>query len=206
MRTYADNARTYLARANFEQAAWNLQQISELTGRMAQISGQLKVFSRKTSGQRMRVSLRACLDGAQRILRSRIAQAGAELSVELPSADLFVAADMVQLEQVLVNLIGNACDILAGRERRRITVSARREGAEVRLQVQDSGPGIAVENLARVFDPFFTTTESGLGLGLSISHTIAQRLGGTLTVANAPQGGAVFTLTLASWGDHRQTA
>jgi two-component system C4-dicarboxylate transport sensor histidine kinase DctB len=113
---------------------------------------------------------------------------------------------MVQLEQVLVNLIGNACDILAGRERRRITVSARREGAEVRLQVQDSGPGIAVENLARVFDPFFTTTESGLGLGLSISHTIAQRLGGTLTVANAPQGGAVFTLTLASWGDHRQTA
>ena len=108
---------------------------------------------------------------------------------------------MVQLEQVLVNLIGNACDVLAGRDERIIRVGATRSGDQVRLQVRDSGPGIAAQNLGRIFDPFFTTTESGLGLGLSISHTIVQRLGGTLSVGNAPEGGAVFTLTLVAWSD-----
>ena len=106
---------------------------------------------------------------------------------------------MVQLEQVLVNLIGNACDVLVNQRHRRIEVSARARGPVVVLQVHDSGPGIPQQNLEKVFDPFFTTTENGLGLGLSISHTIAQRLGGSLTVGNASSGGAVFNLTLAAW-------
>jgi two-component system C4-dicarboxylate transport sensor histidine kinase DctB len=201
MRTYADNARTYLARENLEQAEWNLKQISELTRRMAQISGQLKVFSRKTSGQRIRVSMRACVEGARRILHTRLAEAGAELMVDLADGDLSVAADMVQLEQVLVNLIGNACDALEGQVLKRIEVRAAREGPSVRLQVRDSGPGIATSDLERVFDPFFTTTEGGLGLGLSISHTIVQRLGGSLTAGNVQGGGAEFTLTLTAWDD-----
>lgn len=201
MRTYADNARTYLARENLEQAEWNLQQISELTGRMAQISGQLKVFSRKASGQRIRVSMRACLNGARRIVMTRVQHVGAELSIELPDDDLFVAADPVQLEQVLVNLIGNACDVLQQQAQRQIRVRGDVDGGEAVIVVSDTGPGIAPENLERIFDPFFTTTESGLGLGLSISHTIVQRLGGTLTVDNSPQGGAAFRLTLACWRD-----
>ncbi|MGB5201868.1 MAG: ATP-binding protein [Sedimenticolaceae bacterium] len=201
MRTYADNARAYLTRENLEQAEWNLKQISELTRRMSQISGQLKVFSRKTSGQRIQVSVRACVEGARRILHTRLAQAGAELVVDLTDDDLSVAADMVQLEQVLVNLIGNACDVLEGQALKRIEVSAARDGPSVRLQVRDSGPGIATSDLQRVFDPFFSTTEGGLGLGLSISHTIVQRLGGVLTAGNTQGGGAVFTLTLAAWGE-----
>ena len=206
MRTYADNARTYLERENLEQAAWNLQQISELTGRMAQISSQLKVFSRKATGQRIRVSLRACLDGAQRIVRSRMQNAGVALSINLPAGDLSVIADMVQLEQVLVNLIGNACDVLHDHPVKRIEISAGQDGDVVRLRVRDSGPGIDAENLARIFDPFFTTSESGLGLGLSISYTIVQRLGGSLTAGNAHDGGAVFTLTLPAWDEMRAAA
>ena len=196
---YADNARTYLARGNLDQVGWNLQQIRELTDRMAQISGQLKVFSRKSSGQRIRVSLRACIEGARRIVRTRVEQADAQLLVDLPADDLFVAADMVQLEQVLVNLIGNACDVLQGQPLRQIRVGARRIGAQVQLKVHDSGPGIAEANLDMIFDPFFTTSDAGLGLGLSISHTIAQRLGGSLSAANAATSGAVFTLTLDAW-------
>ncbi len=206
MRTYADNARTYLERENLEQAAWNLQQISELTGRMAQISSQLKVFSRKATGQRIRVSLRACLDGAQRIVRSRMQNAGVELSINLPAGDLSVIADMVQLEQVLVNLIGNACDVLHDHPVKRIEISAGQDGDVVRLRVRDSGPGIAADNLGRIFDPFFTTSDSGLGLGLSISYTIVQRLGGSLTAGNAHDGGAVFTLTLPAWDEMRAAA
>jgi len=201
MRTYAENARAYLERGNLGQAAWNLQQIRELTERMAQISGQLKVFSRKSSGRRIRVSLQASLEGAQRIVRTRLEQADAQLRVDLSTPDLYVAADSVQLEQVLVNLIGNACDALGNRRVRHIDVSAREERGWVYVRVRDSGPGIAQENLARIFDPFFTTSEGGLGLGLSISHTIVQRLGGTLTAGNAAEGGAEFTLVLAAWND-----
>jgi len=206
MRTYAENARAYLAREHLDKVAWNLQQILELTGRMAQISGQLKVFSRKSSGQRIRVSLRACLDGVQRIVTTRVRHAGAEVVVTLPPGDLFVAADMVQLEQVLVNLIGNACDVLVDRPVRRIEVTARAADGRVRIQVRDTGPGVAGDDLARIFDPFFTTTEGGLGLGLSISHTIVQRLGGTLTAGNAVDGGAVFTLTLDAWDEGHAAA
>jgi len=201
MRTYADNARTFLDRGNLDQAAWNLAQISELTRRMAQISGQLKVFSRRASGRRLRVSLHACIEGARHIVGTRLAQCGAELEVDVPDEDLYVAADTVQLEQVLVNLIGNACDALLDQPRRHIRLSARRDGSVVRLRLQDSGPGIDNDQLQRIFDPFFTTTESGLGLGLSISHTIAQRLGGSLTAGNAAEGGAVFTLTLDAWDE-----
>jgi C4-dicarboxylate-specific signal transduction histidine kinase len=63
-----------------------------------------------------------------------------------------------QQEQVLVNLIGNACDALVDQPRRPISLSARRDGAVVRLRVQDSGPGIENEQLQRIFDPFFATT------------------------------------------------
>ncbi|MCB1801271.1 MAG: sensor histidine kinase [Gammaproteobacteria bacterium] len=196
IRTYADNARAYLARENLDQAGWNLTQITELTQRMAQISGQLRVFSRKSSGQLIRVSLRACLDGALRITQSRIDQADAQVTTDLPTDDLFVCADMVQLEQVLVNLIGNACDALAGQDDRRIGISAQPRGDRVVIAVADSGRGIAAEDLPHLFDPFYTTRDTGLGLGLSISQTIAQRLGGSLRAANVEQGGAVFELTL----------
>jgi two-component system C4-dicarboxylate transport sensor histidine kinase DctB len=203
MRTYADNALTFLERQQLDKAGWNLRQISELTGRMSQISGQLKVFSRKASGQRTRVSLAACLDGAGRILRNRLQHADVDLQIVMGDADVFVAADMVQLEQVLVNLIGNACDVLLGRPLRRVEVRVTAVGDEVRIAIQDTGPGIDADHLSRVFDPFFTTNEAGLGLGLSISHTIAQRLGGSLRAANSDAGGAEFTLTLAAW---RETA
>lgn len=199
MKTYADNARTFLDRGKLEQAAWNLGQISDLTDRMAQISGQLKVFSRRSSGQLLRVSVPACVDGARRIVGTRLAQSGAELLIDLPDEELYVAADVVQLEQVLVNLIGNACDALVDQPKKLITLTARREGEHVKLQVQDNGPGIAPDKLKRIFDPFFTTTDSGLGLGLSISHTIVQRLGGSLTAANSAAGGATFRLLLNAW-------
>jgi two-component system C4-dicarboxylate transport sensor histidine kinase DctB len=199
MRTYADNARAYLERQQLERVAWNLQQIIELTGRMSQISGQLKVFSRKSSGRRSRVSVVACLEGAKRILRTRLQQADVQLVVRLDAPDFYVAADMVQLEQVLVNLVGNACDVLLGRPQRRVEVSAERRDDRVWIHIRDTGPGIDAAHIERVFDPFFTTSDAGLGLGLSISHTIAQRLGGDLRAANGAAGGAEFTLVLPAW-------
>lgn len=199
MRGYADNARIYLQRGRYTEAEDNLAQIVELTERMALISSQFKVFSRRTSGQRVCISLRACLNDALRILQPRIRQSGAEVVVELADEDLFVAADLVQLEQVFVNLIGNACNAVEQAIVRRVEVAAVADDAWVRVDVRDTGRGIAAENLPRIFDPFFTTSDTGLGLGLSISHTIVERMQGQLTAASDSRGGAVFSVRLQAW-------
>lgn len=112
-------------------------------------------------------------------------------------AQMRVAAEQGRLEQVLLNLMMNAATAMGGRGR--ITVSAQRfeRAGEpwIRIDVTDEGPGIASEHLSRLFDPFFTTT-AGAGLGLSISYGLIRAHGGELRAANAPGGGAVFTVEL----------
>jgi two-component system C4-dicarboxylate transport sensor histidine kinase DctB len=197
MRAYADNARTFLERGRVAEAEHNLGLIAELTERMAQTSSQLKVFSRRASGERVRVSINACVEGALKILRPRFRQTGVELLTDMSDDDIYVLGDMVQLEQVMVNLLSNALDAVANCDVRQIGLSVSMLGHDqVRILVRDTGPGIPARDLGRIFDPFFTTSESGLGLGLSISSTIVERLQGKLTASNHSDGGAVFQLLL----------
>lgn len=110
-----------------------------------------------------------------------------------------------QLHQVMMNLVQNALDALEGAPVRRLEITGRREGERVVVRVRDSGPGIAPDILSRVFDPFFTTKPvgKGTGLGLSICYRIVQEHEGTLAAANAPEGGAVMTLSLPAAGSTR---
>jgi two-component system sensor histidine kinase HupT/HoxJ len=114
--------------------------------------------------------------------------------------DCQVSGNAGQLLQVMMNLIQNAYDA-AGTESTKtpeLRIDMAVSGGEVCLRFADNGPGIAPEHLSRVFDPFFTTKRvgKGTGLGLSISYGIVEQHGGKLSVANLPQGGAQFTLTL----------
>ena len=97
-----------------------------------------------------------------------------------------------------MNILSNAMDALEDRHDRRIGLTATIRGSEAVLTIRDSGPGVPPQLLERIFDPFFSTkgVGKGLGLGLSISFNIVHDFGGTLAVANAPEGGAVFTLVL----------
>ncbi|MCW8905907.1 MAG: ATP-binding protein [Sedimenticola sp.] len=198
IRSYADNARALLERGRNSDASWNLQQIGELTERMARISSQLKVFSRKTSGQVTSVSLPAVIDNALKIVGPQLKDTGTELHRLLPAEELYVMADMVQLEQVLVNLISNAIHAVEKQPKRWIQIAAGVENGKAWITIHDSGQGISKENLGRIFDPFFTTKseDRGLGLGLSISYRIVEMMRGTLTASNHRQGGALFTLKL----------
>jgi signal transduction histidine kinase len=111
---------------------------------------------------------------------------------ELP----LVRTDVPLLRQVVLNLLTNA--LQATPQGGTITLSTRRDEARAHIVGADTGAGIASENLAKIFDPFFTTKEpgQGTGLGLSLSHGIVERLGGTLTVDSAPGQGATFTVSL----------
>jgi len=114
--------------------------------------------------------------------------------------DCQVNGNAGQLLQVMMNLIQNAYDAAGGNGNKtpQLQIDMTQEGGQVQLRFADNGPGIAPEHLSRVFDPFFTTKSvgKGTGLGLSISYGIVEQHGGKLSVANLPQGGAQFTLTL----------
>jgi signal transduction histidine kinase len=105
-----------------------------------------------------------------------------------------VLADRDQVLQVLLNLVRNALDAMPGGGALRIRAAPGDGG--VAFTVSDSGPGIPPEDLARVFEPYFTTKEGGTGLGLAIAQRIAEEHGGRLEAASPPGGGAALTLTL----------
>jgi len=117
------------------------------------------------------------------------------VNLSLPKS-LTVAGSPGQMQQVVMNLVQNACDATTEQPAPRCDVAAHVEDGMAALVFRDNGPGIAPENLPRIFDPFFTTKPvgKGIGLGLAISYGIVERHGGQLVVANHPEGGAVFTL------------
>jgi signal transduction histidine kinase len=118
------------------------------------------------------------------------------IPADLPPAHV----DAVQIGQVVLNLVTNAAQAMeeAGGV---LTVRASARDGVVRLDVTDTGPGIAPEHLAHVFEPLFTTKARGIGLGLSVSRSLAAANGGTITVASEPGRGATFTLELPTRGN-----
>jgi two-component system sensor histidine kinase HupT/HoxJ len=114
------------------------------------------------------------------------------------SPNLKCSGSSGQLQQVVMNLVQNACDATASQREPGLSVTGSIEGGMVTLRFADNGPGIAEENLGRLFEPFFTTKPvgQGTGLGLSISYSIVERHGGKLSARNIPGGGAEFILAL----------
>jgi two-component system sensor histidine kinase HupT/HoxJ len=119
------------------------------------------------------------------------------VSLSLPG-ELRVVGSAGQMQQVMMNLVQNACDATSGKAAPHLEIAARVEGGTAVITFHDNGTGIEEENLPRIFDPFFTTKPvgQGTGLGLAISYGIVERHGGKLAATNHPEGGAVFTLSL----------
>nr|WP_290671997.1 ATP-binding protein [Halomonas sp. 54_146] len=198
IRAYGENARRFLALSRYDQTDANLEQIVELTERMADISAQLRQFSRKSSERQETISVQACIDYALRLFQSRLREGNIKIILDWPDETLWVKGDLVRLEQVLVNLIGNALQAMKASPSPQLTLGAHIHQQQVVISVSDNGPGIPEEHLGHIFEPFFTTKApgSGLGLGLSISSRIMDDLGGKLQVINQHEGGARFTITL----------
>ncbi len=128
---------------------------------------------------------------------TKAASAALEVTIHLP-AELPVFGTVGHLQQVLINLVQNALDATAGRERPWLEITGAIEDGRVRVRLHDNGPGVPESELGKIFDPFFTTKPpgEGTGLGLSISYGIVERQGGTLEAGNHPAGGALFVLSL----------
>ena len=197
IRQYAENGAALLERGKPEVAAQNLRRIGDLAHRMGRIIRNLRAFARQEREPMGQVDLVAVINAALELSESRLARDAIEVEWQ-PPAPIHVIGGEVRLGQVLVNLIGNAADAMAGLPVRRIAISLRRHDDRVLLEVADTGPGI--EEPEKIFDPFYTTkavgAAEGMGLGLSISYGLVQSFGGAIRGRNRPEGGAIFTVEL----------
>nr|WP_241024146.1 ATP-binding protein [Burkholderia sp. Ac-20365] len=201
IRTLCDNARTFFERNQPAQAVANLERVAKLVDSMAVLTGELKTFARKPDIERVAVSLTEAVAHARLIYESRIRDEGVQLDVKIP-AGTTVWAESSQLQQVIVNLLGNALDAVHHEDKRIITIAAADPDARERVlfTISDSGPGIAPEVLAHLFEPFVTTKPRGhgLGLGLAITSRIVEGFGAKISAANLADGGAQFTIEFAA--------
>ncbi|HEJ1613604.1 TPA: two-component system sensor histidine kinase DctB [Pseudomonas aeruginosa] len=199
IRSYADNARVLLDHQRTEDARGNLEQISDLTTRMASIIAHLKAYARGARRAPENVQLQPAIEDALSMLASRRRAMNVELLRDVPDAPLWVQAGETRLRQILGNLLTNALDALAEKAPpRRLWVIASQEQHGVILTLRDNGPGFSEDALAHAHEPFFTTktTAKGLGLGLAICDNLLRALGGRLEMGNHLEGGAVVRLHL----------
>ena len=206
IRQFADNGAAFLRRGRPDIAAENLERIAGLAARAARIIKNLRAFARNEAEPMGKVDLVQVIDTAAELTEPRLAAESVTLDWARPEGPVHGWGGEVRLGQVFVNLINNAVDAMAGQARdKRITITIE-DGPKLTVRVRDTGPGIT--DPEKIFEPFYTTKavgqgEEGMGLGLSISYGLVQSFGGRIRGANAPGGGAEFTVELDRWREER---
>jgi two-component system C4-dicarboxylate transport sensor histidine kinase DctB len=197
IRSFAENGQAFLARGKPEKADENLGRVSELARRMGRIIQNLRAFARQENAPVMDVDIVAVIDAVVEISGPRARQSEVSLDWQRPGAPVMVRGGDVRLQQVLMNLVGNAIDAMEQSAHKRVELGVEMSD-RVRVTVRDTGPGIAEPE--KIFDPFYSTKAvsdaEGMGLGLSISYGLVQSFGGAIQGRNHPDGGAVFTIAL----------
>jgi two-component system sensor histidine kinase AauS len=204
LRTLSANTMRFLARGATETVTSNLATINELVDRMGRITASLRAFARRSddSGQ---AQLSKALEAALFLLHPRLQQT--PLQIHKAYSDAHLAIDQTRLEQILVNLIVNALDAMHAQNDRQLWIDGHVDGALYRLQIRDNGPGIPPALRKHLFEPFFTTKpgEQGLGLGLTLSASLAVAASGSLAVQHPQAGGTAFELSLRLAPTHAET-
>jgi signal transduction histidine kinase/ActR/RegA family two-component response regulator len=177
-----------------------VRQIFQEAERAGGILRQLLSNAREAPPERRRVPLNQVVRRSIELQQWSIAAEQIRFELDLDPALPMVIGDAAQLQQVLMNLVGNARQAIQqeGRSGRIRVRTSQTAGRRVLLEVEDDGPGVPQSILARIFDPFFTTKAAGVGtgLGLSIVLSIVREHGGRVNVRRAPEGGAVFSVEL----------
>ncbi len=198
IRSYAHNARRLMDKDDTIAASETMGRISDLVERMGGTVNHLRTLARRPASEMEAVDFTAVTRDALQLLEGRIREADVHVVVELNEGTWIVNAEAIRLEQVLINLISNAIDSMAGEQERTLSISAEDAGYRRTLIVRDTGTGIAQDVLEHIFEPFFTTKEpgDGVGLGLAISFNIIKDFGGSMRVSSELGKGTAFRISL----------
>ncbi len=197
----AQAAQRFLAQGDghLDEVREILGDIVEQDKHAGEVIRRLRRLLRKGEIELQPLPLSEVVGDALELMRSDLVNRGVAVTAELP-ADLPPAVgDRVQIQQVVLNLVANACDAMEGLEKhdRRLEVRTEANGAgSLRVSIADRGPGLTPEESERVFEPFFTTKAHGMGLGLTVCRTIVAAHGGELRASSNPEGGATFHFTV----------
>ncbi|MEM1233312.1 MAG: ATP-binding protein [Pseudomonadota bacterium] len=195
MKTYLAGAKLLLQRKRPDEALSSFQRIDDLITRMGAITQQLKSYARKGSEAFEPIEIKASVSTALEMMEPQLRRRNVRITKTVPTEAVYSLGDRIRLEQVIINLMRNALDATRDIDRPEIEILLA-AGEDIVLTIRDNGAGI--QDLENLFEPFYTTKAAGdgVGLGLAISSSIVNDLGGRLTARNAGSGGAVFMLTL----------
>lgn len=199
--SYLEGAESLLDDDTPDARAMVREAISEARGqslRAGQIVRRLRDFIARGTSEKRIESLRQIVSEACALALTGTGPARVDVDMQLDPVHDLVWVDRIQIQQVLLNLVRNAIDAMQNQPRRRIEIRSAGAGDSIELSVADNGPGIAAALLPHLFEPFHSSKETGMGLGLSISRTIVEAHGGRLWAEASPLGGAAFHLTLAA--------
>ena len=172
----------------------DVQVITQEIERLEKIVNEFLEFGRLRPPQLEGVDVRQLFEHAQRLFNTELKKRGIEFATRFPKEKVELVADKEQLSQVFLNLIQNAMDAIG--KKGKITASIKTIGNNVEIRIKDNGPGISEEIRQRLFDPFTTTKERGVGLGLSIVHRIIDSFEGSIQLEETSSKGSTFLMTL----------
>ncbi len=182
---------------NLEEVKRALREIAVQGKRSKEITHKLLSFARKTDSRVQEVNLKELLEEIMSITAQRAKHNSVSINLDMQDDLPPVKASPTEMQQVFLNLINNALDAME-KEGGSLEVISRSKGDKIIVETRDTGPGIPESELARVFDPFYTTkpTGKGTGLGLSICYGIINKMGGELKVSSELGQGTTFTIVL----------
>lgn len=196
------NESGYPAAQEVEKSRQILTKTREQATRAMDIMKHFAVFAKQQANENAAiesVNLNETLNGILPLVGRELELEKIEIQQNIPENLPTIKADRRHLEQILFNLIVNACQAMKNEPRAashepRITISASQQNGHVNILIRDTGPGIPADRLKQIFDPFYTTKEEGTGLGLYITKQLVERNGGRITVKSQLEKGTEFSL------------
>ncbi len=186
---------------NIEKARRSVEEIIKGGTRAAEVIQRVRALANKTDVRMAPLDINRVINESIVLVQPELASHGVSLRMDLAPALPLVLADRVQLQQVIINLVMNGMEAMqpvTDRPRELMIRSHQDEAPQVLVTVEDCGVGISVENVNRLFNAFFTTKASGMGMGLSICRSIIEAHEGQISAFNNTGSGATFQFTLPS--------
>ncbi|HIJ56759.1 MAG TPA: two-component sensor histidine kinase [Deltaproteobacteria bacterium] len=181
---------------NFEEFRTSIKKIEEHVERARKVVHNMLGYARKMEPRLEDVDVNDTLNQTINILENYARNNNIDIQTDLANDLPIIAGDQAQLQQVFLNLITNAIDAIG--KNGLIEAKSRRTDSQIHVSIKDDGPGLSEDEMKKIFDPFYTTKESGkgTGLGLWVSHSIIEKMGGTINVRSGAGLGATFTVEI----------
>jgi signal transduction histidine kinase len=198
MRTHAGAGLRWLKAGNLDEVQQSLAHISADGERTSKIISRIRALAMKAPPRKEPVNVNDAIREVVGLLRGEAERSRASLRTDLDANMPSVGADRIQIQQVVLNLVVNAIEAMgnAASNQREVLITSKVNGVALEVRVHDTGPGLPADQVPKVFEAFYTTKSSGIGMGLAICRSIIEAHEGQISAAPNTPHGAVFHFTL----------